>query len=177
MLALEAPQTPMAKQSAGIVLFRKTSASPEVLLVHPGGPFWRNKDLHAWSIPKGEVGAAESLLDAARREFAEEVGFAPQGDFLPLASVKQAGGKIVHAWAVEHDFDVSMLHSNTFQGEWPPRSGKLQDFPEVDRAGWFTLETAKTKAVMGQILFIERLAVVLSGAPAASDGFRPETKP
>lgn len=133
--------------------------------MHPGGPFWKNKDTHAWSIPKGEVGAAESLMDAARREFAEEVGVLPQGQFLSLASVKQSAGKVVHAWAVEQDFDVTVLRSNTFPLEWPPNSGKLQDFPEVDRAGWFTFEAAKAKVVLGQVPFIERLAAMLSGAP------------
>src|SRR5438045_1593487 len=129
----------MPKRSAGILMFRRGAKGVEVLLVHPGGPFWAKKDLGAWSIPKGEVVEGEELLATARREFAEELGFAAIGAFLPLGEVKQKGGKTVHAWAVEGDCDAATCKSNTFKMEWPPRSGKWAEFPEVDRAEFFSI--------------------------------------
>jgi predicted NUDIX family NTP pyrophosphohydrolase len=135
------------KQSAGILAFRRRAEGQlEVLLVHPGGPFWKNKDARAWSIPKGELDAHEEVLAAARREFAEELGFHVDGDFLPLTPVRQSGGKTVHAFAVEADFDAAQAQSNTFSLEWPPKSGQLQAFPEIDRAEWFALEVALQKS-------------------------------
>jgi predicted NUDIX family NTP pyrophosphohydrolase len=129
----------------------------EVLLVHPGGPFWAKKDLGAWSVPKGEFPPGEDALVAARREFEEETGFAVDGRFIQLTPVKQSGGKLVQVWAVEGDCDASAVRSNTFSIEWPPRSGKEQQFPEIDRAEWFTIEAAKQKILKGQIPFIEEL--------------------
>ncbi len=129
----------------------------EVLLVHPGGPFWAKKDLGAWSVPKGEFTAGEDALEAARREFEEETGFPLSGRFIQLAPVKQSGGKVVQVWAVEGDCDASAVRSNTFSMEWPPRSGKEQEFPEIDRAEWFTIDVAKQKILKGQIPFIEEL--------------------
>jgi predicted NUDIX family NTP pyrophosphohydrolase len=140
----------MPKQSAGLLLFRRAGSIIEVLLVHPGGPFWAKRDEGAWSIPKGEFAEGEDPLQAARREFEEETGRAISGDSLPLTPVRQAGGKVVHAWAIESDFDVSSLKSNTFSMEWPPRSGRHQEFPEIDRACWFSLEEARRKILKGQ---------------------------
>jgi len=128
-----------------------------VLLVHPGGPLWRNKDEGAWSIPKGEVGEGEDLLDAAKREFQEETGFTPTGQFMPLKPVKQKSGKVVHAWMVEGDLDTASISSNSFTMEWPPKSGKLAEFPEVDRAEFFDLETAKKKINPAQAAFVTEL--------------------
>jgi len=145
------------KKSAGLLLFRETSGSLEVLLVHPGGPFWKKKDEGAWSIPKGEFEAGEDPLEAARREFEEEVGTAPQGEALPLQPLKQPSGKIVYAWAVRGDFDPALLKSNTFPLEWPPKSGRIQEFPEVDKAGWFTIEAAQQKILKGQAGFLKQL--------------------
>ena len=146
------------KQSAGILAFRRRAAATlEVLLVHPGGPFWQKKDAQAWSIPKGELHADEEALAAARREFAEELGFAVDGEFFALSPVRQSGGKTVHAFAVETDFDASQVHSNTFSMEWPPKSGKLQEFPEVDRAEWFALEVALQKINTGQAPLLQQL--------------------
>lgn len=147
----------MPKQSAGLLLFRQRSAVLEVLLVHPGGPFWAKKDAGAWSIPKGEILAGEEPLAAARREFEEELGATISGDFVSLGVVKQPGGKHVHAWAVRGDFDPTLLKSNTFSMEWPPKSGQLRDFPEVDRAEWFDLATARTKILGGQLPLLDRL--------------------
>ena len=147
----------MAKTSAGLLLFRETSGDLEVLLVHPGGPFWSRKDEGAWSIPKGEFEEGEDPLAAARREFAEETGASADGEAIPLGSLKQPGGKTVHAWAVRGDFDPDLLRSNTFLLEWPPKSGRMREFPEVDRAGWFPLETARRKILKGQAGFLDRL--------------------
>ncbi|MCI0662221.1 MAG: NUDIX domain-containing protein [Acidobacteria bacterium] len=147
----------MAKNSAGILLYRRRGEVTEVLLVHPGGPFWAKKDLGAWSVPKGEFTAGEDALEAARREFEEETGFPLSGRFIQLAPVKQSGGKVVQVWAVEGDCDASAVRSNTFSMEWPPRSGKEQEFPEIDRAEWFTIDVAKQKILKGQIPFIEEL--------------------
>jgi predicted NUDIX family NTP pyrophosphohydrolase len=129
----------------------------EVLLVHPGGPFWAKKDEGAWSIPKGEIGDGEDPLAAARREFEEETGVAPDGDFTPLGSLQQPGGKLVFAWALRCDLDPSALRSNSFSMEWPPKSGRQQEFPEVDRAAWFGLEAARLKILKGQAGFLDRL--------------------
>jgi len=130
----------------------------EVLLVHPGGPFWQKRDDGAWSIPKGEVADNEVGMDAARREFQEELGVAaPDGDLTALGTVRQAGGKIVHAWAARGDLDVTRSNSNMFVIEWPPRSGKMQEFPEVDRAAWYDPDTARRKLVSAQRAFIDRL--------------------
>ena len=149
----------MAKQSAGILLFRKKGKGAEVLLVHPGGPFWAKKDVGAWSIPKGEFTEGEEPLAAAKREFAEELGHpAPDGELVELGQAKQASGKVVHAWALEVDFDATNIKSNTFQMEWPPKSGQRQEFPEVDRAAWFPLQTAGAKLVKGQLPLLEMLA-------------------
>lgn len=147
----------MPKQSAGLLLFRESGGQLEVLLVHPGGPFWTKKDDGAWSIPKGEFNSDEEPLAAARREFEEELGAAVDGEFVPLGNVKQAGGKVVHAWALRGDFDPSRLKNSPFSMEWPPRSGRQQEFPEVDRAEWFSVETARTKILKGQAEFLDRL--------------------
>ncbi len=146
------------KQSAGILLYRWRAGELEVLLVHPGGPFWAKKDAGAWSIPKGEIAAGEEPLDVARREFLEETGSPVAGDFVALTSVVQRGGKGVQAWAVEGDFDVATLASNTFSMEWPPRSGRRREFPEVDRAEWFTLPVAREKLLEAQRAFLDELA-------------------
>lgn len=138
-------------------MYRQQDGRLEVLLVHPGGPFWRNKDDGAWSIPKGEVGPGEDLLDAARREFQEELGLAADGPFLPLTPVKQKGAKIVHAWAFAGNCDPSQIKSNTFAVEWPPRSRKLQQFPEVDQAAFFDLATARQKINAAQIPLLDEL--------------------
>ena len=135
----------MARQSAGILLFRRVSGRFEVLLVHPGGPYWTNKDEGAWSIPKGEVGEDEDPLEAAVREFGEELGVPVDGSFVALTPVRQRGGKRVLAWAVEGDLDCSQIRSNTFEMEWPSKSDRMRSFPEVDRAAWFDLETASRK--------------------------------
>ena len=145
-------------KSAGLVLYRRRDGSLEVLLVHPGGPFWQRRDEGVWSIPKGEFGENEVGIDVARREFQEELGTAaPEGDATPLGEVRQAEGKVVHAWALPGDLDVTKTTSNTFEIEWPPRSGKLQTFPEVDRAAWFDLDRARRKLLPAQRAFIDRL--------------------
>jgi predicted NUDIX family NTP pyrophosphohydrolase len=147
----------MAKQSAGLLVYRTRDGNIEVLLVHPGGPFWKNKDAGAWSIPKGEFTEGEEPLDVAKREFQEETGQSVDGKFQPLAPIKQRGGKTVYAWAVEADLDVSQVTSNTFTTEWPPRSGKQQEFPEVDRADWFRLNVALEKIIKAQQEFLRQL--------------------
>jgi predicted NUDIX family NTP pyrophosphohydrolase len=145
------------KQSAGLLLYRRPAGRLQVLLVHPGGPFWQKKDLGAWSIPKGEFATGEDALAAATREFHEETGLEVTSPVTPLTPVKQPGGKIVHAWAVEGDFDPRALKSNTFSLEWPPRAGRPQEFPEVDRAAWFDLEEAKRRINRGQSALLEEL--------------------
>jgi predicted NUDIX family NTP pyrophosphohydrolase len=148
----------MATTSAGLLLYRHRDGKLEVLLVHPGGPFWQKKDDGAWSIPKGEPADGEVDLDGARREFQEELGIpAPGGEVAALGSVRQAGGKTVYAWAIEGELDVTEVHSNTFEVEWPPRSGKKQSFPEVDRAEWFDPDSARRKLIPAQAAFVERL--------------------
>jgi predicted NUDIX family NTP pyrophosphohydrolase len=145
------------KRSAGILLFR--GAPPEVLLVHPGGPFWAKKDAGAWSIPKGEFDEGEEPLDAALREFEEELGSAlPSSDLVPLGSVRQKNRKEVLAWAAEGDLDPSTVRSNTFTMEWPPRSGRQASFPEIDRAEWFPVEVAREKLNPAQAEFLDRLS-------------------
>ncbi len=146
----------MAKQSAGILLYRRTDGDLQVLLVHPGGPYWAKKDLGAWSIPKGEF-EDEDALAAAKREFMEETGFSIAGETLALGQQQQKGGKIVHAWAAEGDLDPQAIKSNTFEMEWPPKSGRKSQFPEVDKAGWFSTETALKKINPGQAAFIHEL--------------------
>jgi len=152
----------MLKRSAGLLMYRRSGTDVSVLLVHPGGPFWARKDLGAWSIPKGEYEEGEDPLAVARREFAEETGARPEGEFEPLGEVKQAGGKRVSAWAVEGDFDPAALVSNTFEIEWPPRSGRRTRFAEVDRAAWFSPDEARRKINAGQRAFIDRLAELLA---------------
>jgi predicted NUDIX family NTP pyrophosphohydrolase len=147
----------MPRKSAGLLLFRQRAGELDVLLVHPGGPFWAKKDEGAWSIPKGEIQEGEDPLAAAKREVAEELGVAADGDFMPLAPVRQPGGKIVQAWALEADLDPSDITSNTFQMEWPPRSGRQQTFPEVDRAAWFTISEARSKISRGQLPLLDAL--------------------
>ena len=147
----------MRKRSAGILMYRRDGGGLRLLLVHPGGPFWAKKDFGAWSIPKGEYVDGENPLAVAKREFAEELGRAPDGDFQELGELVQPSRKIVSAWAVEGDFDVGTLTSNTFELEWPPKSGRRQSFPEVDRAAWFTPEEARQRILRGQRDFIERL--------------------
>jgi len=152
----------MAAQSVGILLYKWVDDGVRVLLVHPGGPFWRRKDLAAWSIPKGERAAGEDPEATARREFAEELGALPDGPLTSLGVIRQSGGKQVEAFALEGDFDVEGLASNSFQIEWPPRSGRLQSFPEVDRAEWFTLSGAREKILRGQQPLLDRLEAILS---------------
>jgi predicted NUDIX family NTP pyrophosphohydrolase len=150
------------KHSAGILLFRRSQGEIEVLLVHPGGPFWAKKEAGAWSIPKGEYVAGEDPLSAAKREFEEETGARVDGQFLALGEVKQSGGKRVAAWALAGDLDPTKIRSNTFQMEWPPRSGNLCEFPEVDRAAWFSIESARAKLLKGQLDFLIRLLNVIA---------------
>mgnify|MGYP005842409481 CR=1 FL=1 len=147
----------MPKKSAGLLLFRQVSGRLEVLLVHPGGPLWARRDEGAWSIPKGEFEDDEDPLAAAKREFAEESGLTVDGDVIPLEPLRQPGGKVVYAWAMRHDFDPAALRSNTFSMEWPPRSGRYQAFPEVDRAAWFTIEAARRKILKGQAPLLDEL--------------------
>jgi len=152
----------MPKRSAGLLMYRGAGARLELLLVHPGGPFWARKDLGAWSIPKGEYADDEQPLAVAQREFAEETGAQPRGDFRPLGEVVQAGGKRVSAWAVEGVFDPATLVSHTFETEWPPRSGRKRSFPEVDRAAWFSPAQARQKILAGQRPFVDRLVTLLA---------------
>jgi predicted NUDIX family NTP pyrophosphohydrolase len=159
---------PTAKRSAGILLYRLREAGPEVLLVHPGGPFWARKDEGAWSIPKGEHGDDEDPRASAAREFEEETGTAlPPVALTELGTVQLRSGKQVAAWAAEGDLDAEAIHSNTFDMEWPPRSGQIQAFPEVDRAGWFDLDAARTKLNPGQAPFLDRLRELLATGPEA----------
>lgn len=149
----------MGKQSAGILLYRITDNQLQVFLVHPGGPFFKNKDDGSWSIPKGEFAKTENPLNAAKREFLEETGQSISGNFIELTSIQQKGGKIVQAWAVEGDIDHETIVSNAFEIEWPPRSGKKQAFPEVDRAAWFDIETARIKIHPAQAGLINELVL------------------
>lgn len=154
------------KTSAGLLLYRRCGEL-QVLLVHPGGPFWAKKDAGSWSVPKGEFSEGEDPLQAARREFTEETGFTVAGDFCPLNPVKQSGGKVVHAWAVEADCDASQVRSNSFSIEWPPKSGRMQQFPEVDRAEWFTINEARQRIIKGQLALLDQLLSVPGVAMAS----------
>ena len=148
----------MAKQSAGLLVYRVRERELEVFLVHPGGPFWAKKDAGAWSIPKGEFVVGEDPLDAARREFMEETGFAIEGPFASIGEIRQPGGKVVHAFVATADLDPAKVVSNTFSLEWPPRSGRWTEYPEVDRAAWFRLEDAAGKINRGQAELLKRLS-------------------
>ncbi len=145
------------KTSAGILMYRKVNDGTEVFLMHPGGPFFSNRDAGVWSIPKGEIGEGEDPLAAAQREFEEETGCRPEGPFLPLTPIKQKGGKIVLSWAAEGDCDADAIKSNTFSLEWPPKSGRVREFPEVDRAAWFAIGAAKTKINPAQAVLLDEL--------------------
>ena len=147
----------MPKESAGLLIYRRNGGTLEYLLVHPGGPLWKNKEDGAWTIPKGEIKASEDPLTAARREASEELGFCPTGSFIPLSPVRQKGGKLVRAWAIEADWDTTQLSSNTFTLAWPPRSGNQREFPEVDRAQYVGLSDARTKINPAQIPLLEEL--------------------
>jgi predicted NUDIX family NTP pyrophosphohydrolase len=158
------PANSSRRRSAGILLYRGAGAALEVLLVHPGGPFWARKDDGAWSIPKGEYSDDEDPLAAARREFAEELGSEPPtGEPSDLGQVRQKSGKIVHAWALQGDLDADEIHSNTFMLEWPPRSGRMIEVPEVDRAQWFELDLAREKINSAQAAFLDRLPEAAGG--------------
>jgi predicted NUDIX family NTP pyrophosphohydrolase len=155
----------MTKRSAGLLMFRSRRGVVEVFLVHPGGPFWARKDEGSWSIPKGEYEPGEDPFEVAKREFREETCCQAAGEFIPLAPQKQPGGKVITAWALEGDCDASTVKSNTFSMEWPPRSGRQQEFPEVDRAGWFTLSAGRGKILKGQAGFLDELEqILLSGS-------------
>jgi predicted NUDIX family NTP pyrophosphohydrolase len=154
----------MSTTSAGLLLYRSAPCGLEVLLVHPGGPFWSRRDLGAWSIPKGEVAAGEDLRAAALREVLEETGFAVRGPLLPLGQTRQRGGKVVHAWAVEADLDPAALRSNTFEMEWPRGSGRMRAFPEVDEARWFDLAEAGRRILPAQAVFLDALAAALQAS-------------
>jgi predicted NUDIX family NTP pyrophosphohydrolase len=160
------------KRSAGLLLYRRRAGRVEVLLVHPGGPLWATKDAGAWSVPKGEHEEDEDPASCAEREFAEELGVsAPPGARHDLGEVRQAGGKQTRLWAAEGDLEVGQVRSNTFEMEWPPRSGRRRSFPEVDRAGWFSLEEARAKLLASLRPFLDRLARALEGAgPAGEPG-------
>jgi predicted NUDIX family NTP pyrophosphohydrolase len=154
----------MLKESAGVLLYRRRNGALEVLLVHPGGPYWAKKDAGAWTIPKGEIAPGEAPLDAAQREFREETGHAIAGPFRPLQPVRQSGRKIVHAWAVEGDLDAASVRSNSFEIEWPPRSGRRRSFPEIDRAHWFGMDEARRKINPAQAALLDELAALGSNA-------------
>ncbi|MGJ5117515.1 NUDIX domain-containing protein [Bradyrhizobium oligotrophicum] len=153
----------MPARSAGVLAFRRTADRLEVLLVHPGGPFWRNKDAGAWSIPKGEFDAGEAAEAVARREFAEELGTTLTASLVPLGEIKQRGGKVVEAFAAEIDLDAGSITSNAFELEWPPRSGRIQRFPEVDRAAWFDLAEARVRINPAQAALLDRLVAIGGG--------------
>ena len=159
------PLVTKSKLSAGLMMYRRRNCEVEVFLVHPGGPFWARKDEGSWSLPKGEYASNEDPLDAAKREFSEETGFPVDGPFLALGEVTQSGGKHVTAWALEKDLDAASIKSNTFSMEWPPKSGKVKEFPEVDRAAWFSLPDARAKILKGQLPFLDRLAGELGLPP------------
>ena len=150
-----------AKRSAGLLLFRRRAGILEVFLVHPGGPFWAKKDAGAWTIPKGEIDEGEDELAAARRETAEETGFEPDGEFMALPPIRQKAGKVVVSWAIEAECDPSQLRSNLFSMEWPPRSGRMGEFPEIDRGAWFGLPAARVKLLEAQLPFLEALEALV----------------
>jgi predicted NUDIX family NTP pyrophosphohydrolase len=153
----------MGEVSAGVLMYRVVDGRAQVLLVHPGGPYWRGKDLGSWSIPKGGVNPGEDLLDCARREFEEETGFKAIGELVPLKPIRQKSGKIVHAWAMAGDLNPAEIRSNTFRREWPPKSGRFTDFPEVDGGAFFDLELALRKIHAAQAPFVIELAELLKG--------------
>ena len=159
----------MGKKSAGLLVFRIRQNNLQIFLMHPGGPFFARKDLGAWSIPKGEIGENENEAEAAKREFEEETGFQFKGDLISLKPIKQKSGKTVVAWATEQDFDVSKIKSNLFEMEWPPKSGKYQQFPEMDRAEWFSVSDAKEKIIPGQNGLIEELEKIVVNRSSGSD--------
>jgi len=159
-----------AVHSGGILLYRVRNGNIEVMLVHPGGPFWAKKDDGAWSIPKGLFEEREEPLAAALREFREETGFAVEGSLVELGELKQPGGKIVHAWAAEGDLDTAQIRSNTFTLEWPPNSGYLREYPEIDRGQWFAIDVARKKILPGQATFLDRLADRLGQTPQQQTG-------
>ena len=159
--------TDRAGVSAGVLLFRRGAGALEVLLAHPGGPFWRGRDAGSWTIPKGLVAEGEPLLDAARREFQEETGLAPTGPFLPLGSIRQKAGKTVHAWACEGDADPARVRSNTATTEWPRGSGRFITYPEVDRCAWFSLDQARAKLNPAQAELLARLETALADGAGA----------
>lgn len=151
----------MPKKSAGLLMYRRSNGSVEVFLVHPGGPYWEKNDLGAWSIPKGEYGDDEAPLDAAKREFSEETGLIAEGSFIDLTEVRQPSGKRVRAWAFESDCDPAVVVSNSFTMEWPPKSGNVAEFPEIDKGAWYSLSHAEIKILKGQLPFLRKLADVL----------------
>ena len=155
----------MAVTSAGLLLYRYSDGVLEVLLVHPGGPFWTNRDLGAWSIPKGETEKGEELLAAAHREFCEETGSSVEGFSFALGQLRQRSGKVVYAWAVESNFDPGRLHSNFFEMEWPRGSGQTREFPEIDRAAWFDIAEARKRILPGQAGFLDALINRLETSP------------
>jgi predicted NUDIX family NTP pyrophosphohydrolase len=157
------------RKSAGLLLYREASDGVEVLLVHPGGPFWARRDEGSWSIPKGEFDEEEDPLSAAKREFAEETGFALEGEVIPLDPVRQPSGKIVFAWAMKRNLELTGWKSNTFSLEWPPKSGRSQEFPEIDRAQWFAIEAARIKITRGQVPFLDQLLEMLCKSPHTLD--------
>jgi predicted NUDIX family NTP pyrophosphohydrolase len=158
----------MTQKSAGILMYRIKDRAPEMLLVHPGGPFWKKKENYAWSIPKGLSEAGEDPLAAARREFQEETGCRPSGNFIALGNFKQPSGKIISAWAVEGDFDLANFKSNLFTMEWPPRSGRMQEFPAADRAAWLGPHEAMRKIIKGQAPMVASLLVWLGRAKGSA---------
>ena len=166
----------MPRHSAGLLLYRTATPVVEVFIVHPGGPFWKNKDDGAWSIPKGEHEVEDEPIAAAFREFQEEVGTPPPvsaDDLIELGAIKQRSGKLLAVWAAPGDVDADDIKSNTFELEWPPKSGRTQEFPEVDRAGWFTLAGARQKLLPGHVEFLDRLADYLKAPADQGDGHDP----
>jgi predicted NUDIX family NTP pyrophosphohydrolase len=156
----------MPRTSAGLLLYRRRGSGVEVLIGHMGGPFWARKDDAAWSVPKGEYGPDEQAFDVALREFEEELGTpVPADDFVPLGEVRQSGGKVLRVWAAEGDLDAAAARSNTFSLVWPPHSGRLQEFPEIDRAVWVSVDEARTKLVRGQVPLLDRLLAALTAPP------------
>jgi predicted NUDIX family NTP pyrophosphohydrolase len=160
----------MSVHSGGILLFRRLAGRLQVMLVHPGGPYWERKDAGVWSIPKGLFEENEGPLEAARREFTEETGFDVEGEFIALGELTQPSKKIVHAWALESDLDTTRIKSNTFTLEWPPDSGQVEDYPEIDKGQWFDIDEARRKITKGQLGFIDRLIERLRYDPSGADG-------
>jgi predicted NUDIX family NTP pyrophosphohydrolase len=163
----------MSTHSAGILLFRYKDSKLEVMLVHPGGPFWAKKDNGSWSIPKGLFDEEETPLEVAEREFKEETGFDIDGEFIQLGELKQPSGKIIQAWAIEKDLDITKIKSNNFELEWPTNSGKIRKYPEIDRGQWFGISQAKKKILKGQVSFIDVLLKKLKYSPTPDEGESP----